>query len=205
MVYFFFASSTKSAKAHLNFTFDIQIPLRFHNKVFLLQNKTKYGLVGTKGLTVRPQNTAMLKPLHKAQDHIRSTSCKSVQESLQQLGQEKESSSGSSQRYLARVRGRKAALICAKKIPDMLYKTKEFDNQNARGMAIKECKKRRRMWKMIFASTPPPHPRRHPRWNRRQPPRSPSPTPQCPRAPRKTRPPPFPHRRTSARTHASRT
>ena len=50
MVLFIFALSAKSSKAHLNFAFHIQIPYKFQNRVILLQNKTKYGLVDTKGL-----------------------------------------------------------------------------------------------------------------------------------------------------------
>ena len=46
----FFCISCRKCKAHLNFTFRIQIPHGFQNRVILLQNKTKYGLVGTKGL-----------------------------------------------------------------------------------------------------------------------------------------------------------
>ena len=47
-----FALAAKSARVHLNFRFCIQIPHGFSNRVILLQNKTKYGLVGTQGLMV---------------------------------------------------------------------------------------------------------------------------------------------------------
>ena len=46
----FFASATESAKAHLHFTFCSQIPHKLHNIMILLQNKTKFGLMGIKGL-----------------------------------------------------------------------------------------------------------------------------------------------------------
>ena len=46
-----FASAAERARGHLNFTYRSQIPHGFYNRVILLQNKTKYGLVGTKGLS----------------------------------------------------------------------------------------------------------------------------------------------------------
>ena len=61
----FLASATESARAHLNFTFCIQIPHRFHNKAILLQNKTKYGLVGTKGFSLNLYTNRMKYSLQK--------------------------------------------------------------------------------------------------------------------------------------------
>jgi hypothetical protein len=53
------------------------------------------------------------------------------------------------------------------------------------------------------SSTPrPPRPRHRPPGTQRRPPRSPSQGQQGPHEPRRTRPPPYPHRRTSGRTHA---
>ena len=45
----FFCISCKECKGTFELLFCIQIPHEFHNIVILLQNKTKYGLVGTKG------------------------------------------------------------------------------------------------------------------------------------------------------------
>ena len=51
--------------------------------------------------------------------------------------------------------------------------------------------------------SPPPHPRLQ--RSRHRPPRSPSQGRQDPHGPRRTHPPPYPHRRTSGRRHAWRT
>ena len=66
----FFASAAKSTRAYLNFTFRIQIPHGFHNRMILLQNKTKYGLIGTKGLTFTLEQK-LVAPLYTLELRVR--------------------------------------------------------------------------------------------------------------------------------------